>query len=273
MAADCYFTTEGARLRYRDEGAGPVIVLVHGWTLDLEMWNPQATALQQHFRIIRCDRRGFGLSSGAPGLVQDATDLIALCGHLRARPVGCVGMSQGARVVLLLAQLEPHFLRRFVLDGPPAIAATPAEAPAGSEAQGDDLDYASLRTLARNEGLDAFRREWSRHPLMTLETRDPALHQLLARILARYPGRDLLSTSEAPVPVPVSGCAPELIAQPGMVLNGELDIPAKLRSGAALAQALPHCERVLVPHARHLANLDNPAEYNSALLRFFSQPL
>ena len=38
-AADRYFTADGARLRYRDEGSGPALLLVHGWTLDLEMWD------------------------------------------------------------------------------------------------------------------------------------------------------------------------------------------------------------------------------------------
>jgi serine-type D-Ala-D-Ala carboxypeptidase len=251
MSTDAYFMSEGARLRYRDEGTGAVIVLVHGWTLDLEMWNPQAAALKERFRIIRFDRRGFGLSSGAPHVGQDAVDLIALCRHLNTGPVSCVGMSQGARAVLHLAQLEPHFLRSLALDGPPAIPGTPKGPQADFEARSEDLDYASLRTLAQNEGLHAFLREWSRHPLMALETRDPAQHQLLASILARYPGRDLLSTSDASQPV--IDCT-----------------PAKLRSGEALARALPNCERVLVPHARHMANLDNPPGYNAALLRFFS---
>jgi len=272
MSTDLHFHTEGARLRYRDAGAGPAIVLVHGWTLDLEMWNPQAAALAKHFRIIRFDRRGFGLSSGFPGLWQDALDLMALCHHLHVRPAGCVGMSQGARVVLLLAQREPQFLQRFVLDGPPAIETIPGAAPgAPGAAVNADLDYASLKALAQNEGLQAFRREWSRHPLTRLETPDPAQQQLLARVLERYPGCDLLSNSE--LQPPLLDCAPRLIAQPSMVLNGALDIPAKLRAGEALAQALPDCERVLVARARHMANLDNPAEYNSILLRFFSQSL
>ena len=35
-AADRHLSVPGARLRYRDEGAGPAVVLVHGWTLDLD---------------------------------------------------------------------------------------------------------------------------------------------------------------------------------------------------------------------------------------------
>src|SRR5262249_31220154 len=123
----------------------------------------------------------------------------------------------------------------------------------------------------RNEGLQAFRREWSRHPLATLETRDPAQHQLLAQMLERYPGRDLLSCPDDQAQQPPF--APALIAQPGVVMNGALDTTARLRAGETLARALPNCERVLVSRARHMANLDNPGEYNSVLFRFFSQPL
>ena len=51
-AADQYLAVPGARLRYRDEGAGQAVVLVHGWTLDLEIWQPQ-TALATGMRVVR----------------------------------------------------------------------------------------------------------------------------------------------------------------------------------------------------------------------------
>ena len=70
-AADRYFKVADARLRYRDEGQGPAVMLVHGWTLDLEMWDPQVSALRDGFRLVRLDRRGHGLlrrhSGGASG--------------------------------------------------------------------------------------------------------------------------------------------------------------------------------------------------------------
>src|SRR2546429_74906 len=48
-SADRYLSADGARLRYRDEGDGPPVVLVHGWTLDLEMWDPQVDAPIAHY--------------------------------------------------------------------------------------------------------------------------------------------------------------------------------------------------------------------------------
>src|SRR5471030_2146970 len=99
-AIDRYFAADGARLRYRDEGSGPALLLVHGWTLDLEMWNALSAALRADFRVVRFDRRGFGLSSGEPGVELDIADLAALCRHLGLERVALVGMSQGARAVL-----------------------------------------------------------------------------------------------------------------------------------------------------------------------------
>jgi pimeloyl-ACP methyl ester carboxylesterase len=41
---DFYLETSGVRLRYRDEGRGCAVILVHGWTLDLEQWDSQTSA-------------------------------------------------------------------------------------------------------------------------------------------------------------------------------------------------------------------------------------
>src|SRR5205807_2369378 len=106
-SADRYLSADGARLRYRDEGEGPPVVLVHGWTLDLEMWDPQVDALRSAFRLVRLDRRGHGQSGGVPAPGHDALDLAALCRHLGLARVALLGMSQGARGVLGFVPADP----------------------------------------------------------------------------------------------------------------------------------------------------------------------
>src|SRR5476651_2094219 len=98
-----FMPAPGARLRFRDEGHGFPIVFIHGWTLDLEMWNPQATALRDTFRIVRMDRRGFGASEGTGSLLCDVQDLANLLDYLGLERVALVGMSQGARVAISAA--------------------------------------------------------------------------------------------------------------------------------------------------------------------------
>src|SRR5689334_11972015 len=99
MSASRELDTAGARLRYRDEGQGRPVVFVHGWTLDLDVWEPQAP-LAADLRMVRYDRRGFGLSGGLPSLAADVADLRALIARLDIASPLLVGMSQGARVVL-----------------------------------------------------------------------------------------------------------------------------------------------------------------------------
>src|SRR4029077_12808761 len=82
QASDRYLDINGARIRYREVGSGPAVVLVHGWTLDLQMWDSQSAALQASYRVIRYDRRGFGLSTGTPSIEADFADLEAICRRL-----------------------------------------------------------------------------------------------------------------------------------------------------------------------------------------------
>jgi pimeloyl-ACP methyl ester carboxylesterase len=163
---DAYLQTDGARLRYRDEGQGHAVIFIHGWTSDLDMWEPQVAPLSTCFRIVRWDRRGFGLSSGRPSLAHDLADIHALCRHLDLRRVALVGMSQGARVALEFARASPAMISCLVVDGPPQMgaAATP------------DVPYQHYGALARSFGMDAFRREWAQHPLVRLRTHDRRAH-------------------------------------------------------------------------------------------------
>ena len=261
---DLYFWVEGARLRYRDAGSGSAVLLIHGWTLDLDMWEPQVEALAGSFRVIRLDRRGFGLSSGRPALTDDVADVQALCRHLALKHVSVVGMSQGARVAARLAAIEPDLLSCIVLDGPPAsIAGTPGS--------GDgDVPLAEFRSLVRAGGMDAFRSAWSRHALVQLRTSDPRARELLNRMIARYRGEDL----QQPPVNPIESCdSPALgsIRKPVLVIGGALDIESRRNAAEAIARKLPFAKQRIVPDAGHLANLDNPQAYNALLLGFLEQ--
>ena len=45
------------------EGDGPAVVLLHGGTLNLRMFDPQIGALSENYRLVRMDLRGYGRSS------------------------------------------------------------------------------------------------------------------------------------------------------------------------------------------------------------------
>ena len=248
-----YLEVPGARLRYRDEGAGPSVVLVHGWTLDLDIWQPQAP-LAAAMRVVRFDRRGFGLSTGRGSLHADVEDLRLLIAQLAvARPL-LVGMSQGARVVLEFAARHPDIARGLILDGAPPLAAS-------------DLPMAQFRAVAAIEGIDAFRSLWSAHPLTRLLTTDSATRALLARVLARYPGNDLLAT-DGEVREVIDDSLLAQIRVPVQIVNGEHDLDSRRRAGFELRVRLATANHDIIAGAGHMPNLDAPLAYNTIVTEF-----
>jgi 3-oxoadipate enol-lactonase len=238
------------------------LLFIHGWALDLEVWAPQARTLSEHYRVVRYDRRGFGLSSGTPSLARDVSDAVSLIDRLELGRVVLIGASQGARAALGAALATPERVAALVLDSPPALLA-PGLAPETPE-----IPMASYRELARRGELDGVRRAWAQHPLTRLVTSDPAARRRLARICARYPGRDLL----APDPSDTSDTDhdPRALRVPLLVINGERDLATRIDAGRALAGAIG-ARHVLVPDAGHLPNIDNPARYDRAIHEFSSK--
>jgi 3-oxoadipate enol-lactonase len=261
--SDPYLELDGVRLRYRDEGQGRAVLLVHGWTLDLDMWGEQAAALAAEFRVVRLDRRGFGLSSGLPSPAGDPADVRALCRHLGLDSVALVGMSQGAGVVLEFARSYPRMISCIVLDGPPQLAAR--DGTLGSP----DIPYTYYRELAQTRGVEAFRREWSGHALARLRTPNPQAQALLAHMIARYRGEDLIDR-EGPAGVPQSADF-ESMDRPVLVINGEFDLESRKRFARQLFRLLRRIEYAEIPDAGHLCNLDNPRAYNQTLRRFLER--
>jgi 3-oxoadipate enol-lactonase len=263
MDNDRFLDVTGARLRYRDEGTGPAILLIHGWTLDLDMWEPQVRDLSRTFRLIRFDRRGFGLSSGKPSLADDAADVQVLCRHLGVQRAAFVGMSQGARVLHHLAGAIPASICCLVFDGPPDMRT-------GGNLTATDVPLSQYAAILHNQGIDAFRRCWAAHPLTRLRTQEQTAHTLLSRMLGRYAGTDLM----APAAEVTGILAPprlEDVHVPTLVLNGEFDLESRRLAGAALRKLLPRAARQIISGAGHLANLDNPQGYNDVLRRFLER--
>jgi pimeloyl-ACP methyl ester carboxylesterase len=125
--------TKRGRFEVVDRGAGPVVVLLHGFPFTAESWSADAEALASRMRVVAPSMRGFGGS--------DATDLASLSIDTMADDVAAVldalglaervvvgGLSMGGYVALAFARRFPSRLRGLVL------ADTRAE-PGGDEAR------------------------------------------------------------------------------------------------------------------------------------------
>lgn len=105
---DAYLQVPGGRLRYRDEGHGPAVVLLHAGVAALEAWDAVAARLvDAGLRAIRPDLRGWGQSTARDTEFSPRADVVALldaCGVDRAL---LVGNSMGGALAFDVAIEQP----------------------------------------------------------------------------------------------------------------------------------------------------------------------
>ncbi|MFD1718036.1 alpha/beta fold hydrolase [Georgenia deserti] len=112
-------------MNYRDEGTGPLVLLLHGWPQTSFCWRHVVPALAEHYRVVAPDLRGYGRSdrpSGGYTKRRMAQDLRELADHLGADRVRVVGHDRGARVGHRFALDHPGLVTRLtVLDVAPTL--------------------------------------------------------------------------------------------------------------------------------------------------------
>jgi pimeloyl-ACP methyl ester carboxylesterase len=118
MTADRFAEVGGLRLRYRDEGSGPALLLVHGVGSRLESWSGVIAALDGRFRTVRLDLRGHGESdkpAGPYSLDDFVGDLAGLLDHLGIARCHLAGFSLGGLIAQGFALAHQDRLDRLVL--------------------------------------------------------------------------------------------------------------------------------------------------------------
>lgn len=109
--------SNGIRLRVREAGSGPLVLLCHGWPESWYSWRHQIPALADAgYRVVAPDMRGFG-GSDAPLEVEDYTllhhvaDMVGLVEALGEEQAVIVGHDWGAPVAWTAALLRPDIFR------------------------------------------------------------------------------------------------------------------------------------------------------------------
>jgi haloacetate dehalogenase len=111
---------DGVRLHYLRAGAGPLLVLLHGWPQTSDCWRPVLADLAADYTVVAPDLRGYGLSDKPTRgydkrrMAADMAGLVEALGFERAM---VVGHDRGARVGHRWALDHPGQVERLaVLD-------------------------------------------------------------------------------------------------------------------------------------------------------------
>jgi pimeloyl-ACP methyl ester carboxylesterase len=122
--------TNGASVHVRSAGAGPAVVLLHGYGETGDMWVPLAAELARDHTVIVPDLRGLGLSSKPSGGFDKKTqagDVRGVMAAMGVEQADVVAHDIGNMVAFQFAAQYPERVRRLVLIDAPVPGVGPWE--------------------------------------------------------------------------------------------------------------------------------------------------
>ncbi len=258
------FDWKGQPARVREMGAGPPIVLVHGYPLDGAMWSGVARALALRFRVCKPDLPGRG-DTAAPseGRLDDYADFVAAILDRIGGRAGLAGFSMGGYVALAVAR------RRHPSLGALALVDTRASADDAAGKAKRDEAIATARTQGAAAIADAM--------LPRLVAPDSLSRGDLAERIRRIMLRQKPETIEGDLAAmrdrPDARDVLPGISVPTLVVVGEADALTPPPDSEAMAAAVPGARLVRIPDAGHLTPMERPGAVSAALGDFFAAAL
>ncbi len=243
-------------LAYRLDGAegAPALALFGSLGSTTSVWEPQLAAFAEGARVIRFDHPGHGASPvpDRPVTVAGiAASALAVLDTLGIDRVAVCGLSLGGMVAMWLGANAAERVDRLVL------ACTGARL-------GTAESWAERAELVRREGTAAVaagvRERW-----FTPAFRDSPAAQAVVDELLAIPAEGYARGCEA---VGAFDFHAELfrISQPVLVLSGAEDPVTPPDVVGALALGIPNAARTTIPHAAHLANVEQAGAFTAAVL-------
>jgi 3-oxoadipate enol-lactonase len=264
-----YIEVPGGKIYAEADGDGPPVVFVHAGVAHLRMWDEQAAALRDAYKVIRYDTRGYGktrVADDAP--YSNSGDLGLVMDHFSAESAHVVGLSRGAQIALDFAVNEPARTRSLTWV---------AGGVRGLEVPDDPRDEAVWH---QTEEL-AKAKDWEK--IVELETQlwtdgpDQPPSRVDPDVRRRMVQWNLESYRAEQNPEQVS--APEFAAaghldrltMPVLAMWGTFDVTSTVRSGEWLAANLPGIRSRVFEGVAHMVNLERPAEFNQMLREFLDE--
>ena len=261
----------GARtIAYLDSAPGKTdlrtLVLLHAFPIGANLWEPQIKSIPQGWRLITPDLRGFGGSTeldsaSALSMSDYADDVVDLLEELGVKRAVIGGCSMGGYAALALYQTRPDLFDGLVL----------ANTRAGADSPESRANRRNMLALVDREGPSGVAREMMPKLLgkTTHETKPDAEANVRRLIKQQSPAgvraaidRMMQRADSTPLLAQVS--------VPTLVITGAEDEMIPVEESRRIASEIRGARLVIIPGAGHLANLEQPEAFNTALTEFLA---
>jgi pimeloyl-ACP methyl ester carboxylesterase len=148
-----FVVVDGVRFHYRDEGLGPVVVLLHANFSNLLDWEPWVEALKDRYRVVRFDMTSHGLTGPDPTgdytLARTLRLTEGLVDALGLQTFTLAGISLGGTISIHYTAAHPDRVERLILLNPGSLEATEGMKSRGLPKAAYVLEYLLPRALPR----------------------------------------------------------------------------------------------------------------------------
>lgn len=256
-------TGDGCALAYRIDGPddAPVLLLSNSLGTAMAMWDAQIASFTEHFRVIRYDSRGHGLSdvpTGAYSIDRLGRDVIELVDALGIDRFHFCGLSKGGMIGQWLGWRVPERLDRLILANTSPYMGPPS---------GWDERICAVRASGMRAMADAVLERWFTPGFRAGQSDELAAVRAL-----------LLNTD----PQGYAGCSAAirdmdqrpllpLISVPTLVIAGDDDPATPIEHARLLASGIPGAAMHILS-AAHLSNVEQPRAFSDAVIGFCTAP-
>ena len=234
----------GIRMWYAVFGHGAPVILLHGGMANSNYWGRQIPALAQRFEVIVIDSRGHGRSTRTAAPITYhlmASDVLALMDVLHITKAAVVGWSDGAIIGLDIAIYHPERLTKLF-------------------AFGANSDIAGVKDASKNPIFRTYlnRTQEEYQKLSPTPREFSAFHKQLNKMWDTEPNF---------TDVQLRG-----IRVPTWIVDGDRDELIQRENTDHMATLIPGAGELILPRVSHFAFLQDPEQFNEALLHFLSSP-
>lgn len=263
----------GFGLNVEVAGAGPALVLLHGFTGSARAWGEFGDLLAMHFTTVAVDVAGHGLSDAPAELehyrmervIEDIVTAVERLGFARPH---WLGYSMGGRTALQVAHAYPANVRSLA-----TIGASPGIDCAEDRVARVSSDEVLARTIER-DGVEPFIDYWEAIPLFASQRALPeAARARIREGRLRNSVTGLANSLRGMGAGAQSALHEHLVTMtvPSLIMAGALDTKY-VETGTMLASTMPNARFEAIAGAGHAAQTERPAE-TAALVIAFLQSL
>jgi pimeloyl-ACP methyl ester carboxylesterase len=250
----------------RVEGEGEPIVLIHGFPLTHEMWEPQIRFLvQAGYKVIAPDLRGFGdsLVDISEWTMDDfANDIICIADQLELKKFAVAGMSMGGYITFNLLERFSDRISKAIL------VATKAQADDEQAKNWRNELIQAAKTSGKTPVIEAFKKilfapiTWERNIQLVNKVavimERASINGIIGSLGAMRDRKDYVDFLDK-IEIPV------------LILHGKSDLASPFQNAELMASKIKNVEVFYSDLGGHMVNLEDTDKVNQTILNFLKK--